>query len=216
MFKNKWIVVTTFVFFSLLHMGYSQPDSFKLMDNTNQFTEEMKGFTEETETILSDFRQVKKLDILTKDIITSGRFYYKKANKLRWEYSDPFEYIIIFNDNEILIRDENRESRYDTESNQMFRQISQLMSRVIVGDILEQEGDFIQAFYENDQQYLVILTPKSEQFRQFFQQIEIYFGRTDLLVKKLAFKEQSEDQTVIEFYNEIRNETIQDSVFFTR
>ena len=197
-------------------MGYSQPDSFKLMDNTNQFTEEMKGFTEETETILSDFRQVKKLDILTKDIITSGRFYYKKANKLRWEYSDPFEYIIIFNDNEILIRDENRESRYDTESNQMFRQISQLMSRVIVGDILEQEGDFIQAFYENDQQYLVILTPKSEQFRQFFQQIEIYFGRTDLLVKKLAFKEQSEDQTVIEFYNEIRNETIQDSVFFTR
>ena len=215
MYKRTWIGFTALIFCAQSFHGYSQSESFKPMNDAEQFSENLKSFNRETTTLVSDFRQVKHLDILSEDIVTYGKFYFKKEDKLKWEYSDPFEYTIIFNGNEIMIRDENRESRYNTESNQMFRQISRLMSNVIRGEIMEEEEEFSTGYFENKLEYLVILTPKTEQYRQFFQQIEIYLGRADLLVKKLKFIEQSEDNTLIEFSNEKRNEPIPDTVFIT-
>jgi outer membrane lipoprotein-sorting protein len=214
MYKRPWIIITSLIFSMLSPYGYSQSESFKPMDDVKQFSESLKSFNRETTTLTSNFRQVKHLDILLEDIVTSGKFYFKKEDKLKWEYLDPFEYAIIFNGNEILIRDENRESRYNTESNQMFHQVSRLMSNVIRGEIMEEEG-FLTGYSQNNLEYLVILTPINEQYRQFFQQIEIYLGRADLLVKKLKFTEQSEDFTLIEFSNEKRNEPIPDTVFVT-
>ena len=86
------------------------------------------------------------------------------------------------------------------------------MSNVIRGDILEEEG-FSVACFENQKEYIIILTPETAQYEQFFQQIEVFFGRNDLLVRKVKFREQSEDYTLIEFFNKRRNETIPDTMF---
>ena len=139
-----------------------------------------------------------------------------KESKLRWEYSEPFHYIIVFNGNDILIRDEDRESRYNTDSNQMFQQISRLMSNVIRGQIGNETEEFVAACFENNQEYRIILTPINERYRQFFQEIEVCLGKDDMLVKKVKFTEISEDYTLIEFYNKKRNETIPETVFDIR
>ena len=195
--------------------GSSQSGLFKDMDQVEEFKVNLKAFNDETKTLTSEFRQVKHLDILSQDIVTSGNFYYKKEDRLRWEYTEPFEYVIIFNENDILIRDENRESRYNTESNEMFRQISHLMTNVIQGDVLEETDNFSSRYMENGLEYQVILIPQSDLYKNFFRQIEIYFGKIDLMVRKLIFLEQSEDNTQIEFFNKKRNETIPDTVFET-
>ncbi len=207
-----WLLLTLF----LIPSGYSQQEDFVPMLDEEKFRNALTGFNRETNTLMSDFRQVKHLDILTEDIISAGKFYYMKESKLRWEYTDPFDYSIIFNGNDILIRDEDRESRYNTDSNRMFRQISQLMSNVIRGDILEENEEFSVTCFENKREYLIILFPVNEQYRQFFQEIEVHFGRDDMLVSKVKFTEQSEDFTLIEFTKKKRNETIPDTIFLVQ
>jgi len=211
--KISFFVTLLLLILVLIPSGYSQQEDFTPMQDEDKFRDELTGFNRETNTLMSDFRQVKHLDILTENIISRGKFYFMKENKLRWEYTDPFDYTIIFNGNDILIRDEDRESQYNTDSNRMFRQISRLMSNVIRGEILEEKEEFSVDCFENKREYLIVLTPTTEQYQQFFQKIEVHFGQHDMLVKKVKFIEQSEDYTLIEFFNEKRNETIPDSIF---
>ena len=109
MYNYIKISVIPILFFIVSMCGFSQSGSFRAMDQVEEFKVSLKAFNDETKTLTSEFRQVKHLDILSQDIVTNGNFYYKKEDRLRWEYREPFEYAIIFNKNEILIRDENRE-----------------------------------------------------------------------------------------------------------
>ena len=214
MCKKSFFVSSFFLIVFLSASGlFAQQEAFKPIQNESEFRNALIDFNRETNTLRSEFIQVKHLDILTENILSRGKFYFMKERKLRWEYTDPFSYTIIFNGNDILIRDEDQESRYNTDSNRMFGQISRLMSNVIRGDVLEQEEEFSVTCFENLTDYMIILTPKAEQYNQFFQQIEVFFGRNDLLVKKVKFNEQSEDYTLIEFSNKNRNETIPDTMF---
>ncbi len=216
MFKTSFFVSSLIMIIFLNASGFAQQEAFKPMQDESEFRNALIDFNRETNTLSSEFTQVKHLDILTENILSRGKFYFMKEQKLRWEYIDPFSYIIIFNGNDILIRDEDQESRYNTESNRMFQQISRLMSNVIRGDVLEQEEEFTVTCFENLTDYMIILTPKAKQYKQFFQQIEVFIERNELLVKKVKFIEQSEDYTLIEFSNKKRNETIPDTMFVIR
>jgi len=210
----KILICFYFLFhFSVAMNMYAQTSSYKPMEQAEEFKVNLREYNRETRTVKSDFKQYKHLDILSRDIISTGKFYFEKKNRLRWEYTEPFEYLIIFNENDILIRDESRESRYDTNSNTLFKQISQLMTSVIQGEVLEDAGNFSAEYLQNELEYLIVLNPRSKQYGDFFQRIEIYFDRNELSVKKVIFFEQSEDKTIIEFTNSQRNEAIPDSVF---
>ncbi len=213
MCKTSFFVSSLLMIMLLNASGFAQQEEFKSMEDETAFRNALTDFNRETNTLTSEFNQVKHLDILTENILSRGRFSFMKERKLRWEYTHPFNYTIIFNGNDILIRDEDQESRYNTDSNQMFRQISRLMSNIIRGDVLEQEEDFSITCFENLTDYMIILTPKAVQYKQFFQKIEVFLGQDDLLVKKVKFSEQSEDFTLIEFFNRKRNETIPDTMF---
>ncbi len=213
MCKTSFFVSSLLMIMLLNASGFAQQEEFKSMEDETAFRNALTDFNRETNTLTSEFNQVKHLDILTENILSRGRFSFMKERKLRWEYTHPFSYTIIFNGNDILIRDEDQESRYNTDSNQMFRQISRLMSNIIRGDVLEQEEDFSITCFENLTDYMIILTPKAVQYKQFFQKIEVFLGQDDLLVKKVKFSEQSEDFTLIEFFNRKRNETIPDTMF---
>lgn len=213
MHNTPFFVISLLLMLILSFSGYSQKEGFSPIQDEEKFLNELAGFNRGTITLMSDFSQVKHLDVFTENIISKGQFYFMKESKLRWEYSDPFQYAIVFNGNDILIRDEDRESRYNTNTNQMFRQISQLMSNVIRGDILDEKEEFSVDCFENEQVYLMILTPINEQYRQFFKEIEVHLGRDDMLVNEVKFTEQSGDYTLIEFINRKRNEAIPETVF---
>ena len=203
-------VLFVLVFYCLSSFSQS---SFKAIKDISLFKSNLAEMTEKTNTIKSDFIQEKNLSFLSEKIISKGLFYFKKENKIRWQYTEPFDYLIIINEDKIYIKDEDRESKYDMASNKIFKEINKIITGCIQGDILNNDKEYKIEYYENDNFYYVKLTPYSEKMKEFLSNINIYFDKKDFSVSKLEMIELSGDYTIIEFINKKLNEEIPDKEF---
>ena len=209
---NSKLFLVLFVLVLFCLSSFSQ-SSFKAIKDISLFKSNLAEMTEKTNTIKSDFIQEKNLSFLSEKIISKGLFYFKKENKIRWQYTEPFDYLIIINDDKIYIKDEDRESKYDMASNKIFKEINKIITGCIQGDILNNDKEYKIEYYENDNLYYVKLTPYSEKMKEFLSNIDIYFDKKDFSVSKLEMMELSGDYTKIEFINKKLNKEIPDEKF---
>lgn len=164
------------------------------------------------ETIKSRFVQEKHLSFMTEAIVSEGLFRFKKENQLRWEYTQPFEYLILFNGDKIIIKDKNKTNQFDANSNAIFKQINDLMLGAIKGD-LGKNKDFEMSLKESAKQYLLTLNPQSEDLKAYVSGVEILFEKTDLAVSSIKMIESTGDFTDIKFEDREFNTTIDESTF---
>jgi outer membrane lipoprotein-sorting protein len=162
--------------------------------------------------IESRFTQQKVLAFLDETITSEGKFWFKKENSLRWEYEDPFPYVIVLHKGQFSIRDGEDISRFDMDSNEVFREINDLIISLVRGQVLQEERFEFQA-RQNPEFYLLSLVPKDPQMREVIANMEIYFDKTDLMVSKIIMKESEEDYTLISFTDRRINGEIDEAVF---
>lgn len=62
----------------------------------NQFKQHVKQTAQQTETIVSDFVQEKQMEFLNDGAISEGTLTFKSPNAIRWEYTKPYAYEVIF------------------------------------------------------------------------------------------------------------------------
>ena len=203
-------ILSLFIFTGIL---YAQEDNFKEIKNIDKAKIELAKLSENTVTIQSKFIQEKHLSFLTENIISKGEFYFKSPNQLRWEYSEPFEYIIAFNDKNIIIKDEDKISTFDTESNKMFSEINNMMIGSIQGNIFTDSERFSVKYFENSSQYLLELDPKLPEMKSMLKTIKIYIDKSDISVAKIKMIESSDDYTSIDFINRKLNQPIDNGIF---
>ncbi len=168
-----------------------------------------------THSIISDFTQEKHLDYLDVVLESSGKFWFKKDNYLRWEYTKPIEYSIFINNGVFTIKDEEKINTYDVESNKIFAKINDLIISSVRGNLLEKDEFEIQIL-ENRKFYLVKLNPKEINMKKVLSQIELYFNRTDLGIARVTMIENERDYTVINFTNKKINEDIPSDIFIAQ
>ncbi|MEI7663996.1 MAG: outer membrane lipoprotein carrier protein LolA, partial [Bacteroidota bacterium] len=89
-----------------------------------------------TQTITSDFVQEKNMSMIREKIVTKGKFYFKKERMLRWEYLQPFSYIIVIRNDQVSIRDENKVSQFNVQSNKVFQEINRVILGCVRGTLL--------------------------------------------------------------------------------
>ena len=197
----------------LTNLVFAQENGFNKVQDIEKVKSELSKLTENTSTIQSQFIQEKHLSFLTENIISKGEFYFKSPDKLRWEYSEPFEYIIVFNDKNILIKDGSKISTFDTESNKMFSEINTMIIGTIQGNLFTDNERFDVEYFENASQYLLELNPKLPEMKNMLKTIKIYIDKSDVSVAKIKMIESSDDYTSIDFKNRLQNQDINDSKF---
>jgi outer membrane lipoprotein-sorting protein len=183
------------------------------MKDQESFKKELAEKTGKIATIESNFLQEKNLSVISEKIITKGKFCFKKEKKLRWEYTEPFQYLIIINGDKIFIKDENKESNINVQSNRLFDEINNIIIGSVRGTILNDDKSFNIILMENNTYDLVKLFPKTPQMKEFLQEIRIYFDKNDLTVSILEMQEASGDYTKIEFTDKKFNAPIPDETF---
>jgi len=166
-----------------------------------------------TLTLTADFTQEKELSILNDKIISAGRFYFKQENKLRWEYTHPFTYLIILHGNVITIREDEQTREFDTRSNKLFAEINNIVVGSVRGTLLNDSKNFQASYSQNHQYYIVELIPLSEKFRENLRKILIYFNKTDFSVDQVELVEPGGDRTKIIFTNKKINLPLSDEIF---
>lgn len=178
------------------------------MKDVAGFRDKLVSMSAAVSTIESNFVQEKKLSILSNTIVSKGQFYFKKENRIRWEYTQPYYYLIIISNEQIFIKEDKSQKQYDVQSNSMFREMNEFISGCIQGDILQNEDEYTIQYLEDDKSYFVSLVPKSESMRDMLNEIRIWFNRTDLTVTRISMVEQGGDYTTIEFTDKKLNTDI--------
>lgn len=188
-------------------------DGFKKMTNTKAFEQKVNSIAAQTETIQCNFVQEKTLSFMEDKIVSEGQFFFKKEDQLRWEYTEPFSYIIILSDGKLMIDDEGNQNEMNMKSNKTFQEINQMLTRSLQGDVLGQNDKFSYEILEGKKQYLVKLTPVDQKLKDYMSRIDVYFDKTDMMVAGIDMHEQSEDMTSIRFSKRKINEAVPEELF---
>ncbi len=204
------------VLLSLPVVLFSQvPKGFSLVKDTAAFKQKMDTQSKIINSIESDFSQEKYLSVMSEKIISKGHFCFKKANMLRWEYFDPYKYIIAINKDKMYIKDNGKVNKYDINSNKMFKSINEMMMNTVQGNLLNNK-DYKARIYENEKQYLLELSPLQKGAKDFLKVIQLYIDKADYAVVQVKMIEPSDDYTSIEFTNRKNNQSIDETKFILK
>jgi len=205
---NKTSVFFTYLLWIFLSCAVTAQESYKPMGDVGAFKNRLVTMSASTNSIISDFVQEKNLSVLSEKIISKGHFFFKKDNNIRWEYTEPTQYLIIISNNQLYTRDDKSQKQYDIQSNKMFQEMNRFISGCIQGDILKNDKDFEIEYFENSKWYYVKLVPRAEKMKQMLHEVQICFDKNDLTVSSLKMVESGEDYTRIDFINKKLNTDI--------
>ena len=178
----------------------------------NTFKNQIKEVSEITKTITADFVQFKHLDFLTEDIKTSGKMAFKAPNWVKWEYTKPYEYSVIFKNDVLLINDGGTKSDVKMSSSKLFKKLNQLIINSVTGDMFDEE-QFDISYYKIEGYHKVILASKDKKLANFIKTFELHFHKETGAVLEVKMIEPSEDFTKILFSNRVDNSNLNDEIF---
>ena len=201
-----------FIFIILFCPFINFAQTYKLVKDTAALKLKIEIMSKATTSIESDFTQEKNLSVLSEKIISKGHFVFKKDNLLRWEYQSPSKYLIIINKEKISIKDEKKTSKYDMNSNKVFKEINDIMLSCVQGTIFK-SAKFKTMYFETDKYYKLELWPQAKNMKETFKKINLYFDKTVTSVSKIEMIETNQDLTLLDFSNKKLNEPVLETIF---
>jgi outer membrane lipoprotein-sorting protein len=205
---NSYIKCLSFCFLAIVVLPARAQVPTTPMKDVAGFKQKLTTVTAGINTIESDFIQEKKLSILSNTLVSKGHFCFRRENNIRWEYLQPYKYLIIISQDKIYIKEEKDQKQYDIQSNKMFQEMNRFISGCIQGDILKNDKDYKIGYFEDSRYFFVTLVPVAEKMRQMLNEIQIWFDRTDLTVSRIRMMESGGDYTRIDFVNKKLNTDI--------
>jgi outer membrane lipoprotein carrier protein len=167
----------------------------------------------ETKAIEADFTETATSPLLTTPQKGSGKMWYKKENKIRWEKSKPESQVILINGKTVKLQEKGKEVS-SASSKMVVKKIQGLMVQMMTGEFLN-EKEFRISYYENKSNYKLVLTPKSDKMKRYVSEINLFFSKKELTIKELVMLTDNENKLTYSFSNMEVNGTINDSKFTT-
>jgi outer membrane lipoprotein-sorting protein len=208
--KIIWICGVLIVF--SFAPGYAQHKGFRPVGDVETFKKQFAAGSSKITSIESSFAQEKVLTALTEKITSTGKFWYKRSNKVRIEYVKPYTYTMIMNGDKMLLKDDQKENRVNVRSNKLFQQINQIMIDCVQGTVLDSK-DFNVRVFEDDQIYLLEMDPTARSLKEFFSTIVLKVDKKDFTASAIEMNEKSGDSTTILFKDKKLNTQFSDAVF---
>lgn len=209
----KRVFLILFFAFILL-CAFTQYDGFAEVSDTSLIKQKVKEINLKTHTINAEFVQEKELSFLDEKIISKGIILYQKPDKLRLEYTSPYEYLIIINGKDLFINSQDSEINLNLESSSMFSEINDLIINSIQGNVMNMPN-ISTSFYENSELFLIQLIPEKEELKKYIHAIKLYISKNDYTVNEINIVELSGDYTLIKFINKEINEELPNGCFIS-
>ena len=204
----KSIMRTILIILSIiLGISYTHAQTMKKLIHTQDFENRLAKEAQTMQSIESDFTQVKYLDILDEKVTSKGKFYYQKSGKIRMEYAQPVNYLIVINDSRLKIISDGKKSVMSLTANKMMNQMQDMLTACMIGDLSKMSSDYKLEYFENDSYYIV---------KTYISEIEIYLDKKDMSVYKLRLSETATNYTEYEFYNKRFNALKDETKFSIR
>jgi outer membrane lipoprotein-sorting protein len=175
--------------------------------------EQLRKHSANIKTIQASFVQKKFMKILTKPLISEGRFYYAAPDSFRWEYLKPLKSVVI------NYKGDTR--RYIASGGKMIEDQSggvQAM-KIVLGEItgwmsgkFDQNPSFTATLKEGTNTRIT-LTPVGKSMNGMIEKIEITVSQKSAAVKSVKITESANAYTLIDFTSVEMNKAISGTVF---
>jgi len=185
----------------------------KKIENTPSFVKQMEQNALSVKSIESDFKQTKHIEAFNKDIVSSGKFYYKASNKIRLNYTLPSPYLIVINADKIKIESAGKKNVMNLKDDKQMKEMHNILTACMTGNFSGISNNYRMEFYEDGQFYLVSVKPVNDNIKKYVKQYDIYLNKKDMSVNKLRISETGSDYTEYDFSNKKIN-TINNDVLF--
>lgn len=207
---RRWLLILGCIVCATSAMA--QQPGFKPVADVAAFKQQFAKASQATQSIQSDFVQEKNLSMLSDKIVSKGKFWFRKENKVRMEYMQPSYYLLVMNGKDIKTKDGQKENRVSAKGNKLFEQINKITVDCVQGNVVN-NADFNTRILENGQSYLLELTPVNKSLAQYFKSIHLLVDKKDYSVSKIQMYETGGDDTSISFLHKQLNVNIPDAVF---
>jgi outer membrane lipoprotein carrier protein len=164
-------------------------------------------------TMQCDFVQTKHLKMLNNDFVSHGKMYYQQSNKLRWEYTSPYSYTFILNNDQVLLKNKQRNDLIDIKQNKLFREIVRIMMSSVVGNCLADDKNYKVSIATIGNEWVATLLPQRKDMKQMFQKLVLHFNAKKSVVNTVELFDKNGEKTIIELKNIRTNETITSNMF---
>jgi len=183
------------------------------LTDLTDFENKLKNNVSALNTIESDFKQIKHLDMFSEDVESSGKFAYMKESKIRMQYTKPIDYLVVINDGKLKIVADGKKSIMALNTNKMMNGMQDMLTACMVGDLNRMRDGYNIEYQEDDKHYQVSITPKSQAVRDYITRIRILLNKSDMSVDELYMFENEDDYTKYIFSNKRFNQIKDDSIF---
>ncbi|WP_190277235.1 outer membrane lipoprotein carrier protein LolA [Taibaiella lutea] len=218
MFRYRFSVAT-FIFLFISSIAFTTqaqaPKGFSDVVNTMSLQSSLANSAKSTQTISSDFSQVKHMKMMNDKVNSKGKFYFKREDKIRIEYTSPFQYLLVMSGGQIMVRDENKTNKINTRNSKTMQSVNKVMMDCMRGTVFGNKDFAVKAF-ESKTQYMMQLTPANSSMKNLFARIDVYIEKADNSVSKLVMNENGGDYTEMVFTNKKINTTLPYALFSIR
>lgn len=165
-------------------------------------------------TISGSFRQERRLSMLKEPVVSSGRFYCEKPDKLRWEITnpDPSGFLVNGASAKQWKGNEGPSDAFDARQNPVIRLIVDQIFAWTSADL-----KWIEQRYSvnvlKDGPIALRLVPRDQKERRYVDHIRILFEEGTNYVQLVDIVEKSGDSTSIAFSNMVMNGQLQKGLF---
>ena len=164
-------------------------------------------------TVQARFVQKKQMKILSKPLISEGRFFYAAPDSFRWEYFKPLRTIVISSKGEA--------KRYIMSGGKMAEDKSDGVQamRIVLSEVVNwMSGKFdrnpsFKASLKEGTNTLITLIPEGQNMAGMIEKIEISVAKKSMAIKSVKIIEGENAATIIDFSDVEINKAINDSVF---
>jgi outer membrane lipoprotein-sorting protein len=172
----------------------------------------LKEASKNIRSVKAEFLQKRYLQILTKPLLSEGRFYYYTPDSLRWEYLSPLRSVMLQKGGTIQLYHFS-EGAWKPEITQAVE--SRRMVLVEISQWLQgrfDESKVFRSLYSPGPPARVILVPR-EGIDRFIQRIEVVLSARPGVIERVEIEEPGGSRTSIEFRNVEINSSFSPEVF---
>lgn len=166
----------------------------------------------QTQSLQGNFTQLKHFDFSDKKLDSKGRLYFKKDNKIRWEYLSPESNFLIFSDNKIGSKNQGKQL-INISKMPIIKEMGSLIQSFSQGSKMFDPSISEVKYYLHNEGYLVILKPKDKRAARFIESVEMIFDKKEGWANKIRIIQENKDYTDIIFTQMNRNQNLSENLF---
>ena len=131
----------------------------------------------------------------------------------RWEYTSPYSYTFILNNDQVLLKNKQRNDLIDVKQNKLFKEIVRIMMSSVIGNCLTDDKNYKVSVAAIGNEWVATLLPQRKDMKQMFPKLILHFNAKKSVVNNVELYDKNGEKTIIELKNIRINETIPSNMF---